>query len=99
MSDHEPEAGDEGWPCYLSPDVELLLLDPAINPDLFSAILAVTVTINEHRGDVPGHTASEKWPRQRRLPLGADGSLGVAEYVVVADADPPHCILTRVQPY
>ncbi|GAA0488683.1 hypothetical protein ACFQ2B_00185 [Streptomyces stramineus] len=48
---------------------------------------------------MPGSTASAKWPQQRRLPLGRDGSLGVAEYVIVADAYPPHCVLTRVQLY
>lgn len=99
MTDHEAEAEGEGWPCYLSEDVERLLTDPAINPDLFSAILAATVAINTSRGQVPGHTASPTWPQQRRLPLGPGGALGVAEYVVVADADPPHCVLTRVQPY
>ncbi|RKN36678.1 hypothetical protein [Streptomyces hoynatensis] len=97
MSDHEDDG--EGWPCYLSPDVERFLSDPATDPQLFSAVLSVTVAINEYRGEVPGNTASSKWPQQRRLPLGTDGSLGVAEYVIVADADPPHCILTRVQPY
>jgi hypothetical protein len=89
----------EGWPCHLSPEVERLLLDPKTDPQMFSAILATTVVINETSGEVPGHTASQQWPQQRRIPLGPHGSLGVAEYVVVADADPPHCILTRVQPY
>ncbi|MDT0310250.1 hypothetical protein RM780_25330 [Streptomyces sp. DSM 44917] len=89
----------EGWPCYLAPEAESFLLDPATDPQLFSAVLAATVAINTHRGDVPGHSASAKWPEQRRLALGPDGALGVAEYVVVAHADPPHCVLTRVQPY
>ncbi|MFB7464287.1 hypothetical protein ACFCZ1_12440 [Streptomyces sp. NPDC056224] len=31
------------------------------------------------------------------MPLGADGSLGNAEYVIVAD--PPHIVLTRIQLY
>jgi hypothetical protein len=48
---------------------------------------------------VPGSTASPKWPEQRRIPLGADGALGIAEYVIVADADPPHIVLTRIQLY
>ncbi|GAB2891471.1 hypothetical protein [Streptomyces mayteni] len=96
MSDHDD--GD-GWPCYLAPGVERFLADPATDPRLFSAVFAATVAINEHRGEVPGSTASSKWPQQRRIPLGADGSLGVAEYVIVADAEPPHCVLTRVQPY
>ncbi|KAB8160222.1 hypothetical protein FH609_028395 [Streptomyces sp. 3MP-14] len=95
----DPHAEGDGWSCYLAPGVEELLLDPAVAPALFGAILAATVAINEHQGDVPGHTASEKWPQQRRLPLGPGGVLGVAEYVVVAEANPPHCVLTRVQLY
>jgi hypothetical protein len=67
--------------------------------EVFGAIIAATVQINETRGMVAGSTASAKWPQQRRLPLGHDGGLGVAEYVIVADADEPHCVLTRVQLY
>lgn len=89
----------EGWPCHLSADVTQLLMDPAVDPQVFSAVVALTVVINKTRGAVPGHTASEQWPQQRRVPIGEDGSLGVAEYVIVADADEPHCILTRVQLY
>jgi hypothetical protein len=33
------------------------------------------------------------------MPLGPDGSLGIAEYVTVPDADPPHIVLTRIQLY
>jgi hypothetical protein len=66
---------------------------------VFGAIIAATVQINETRGMVPGSTASAKWPQQRRLPLGRDGFLGVAEYVIVANADEPHCVLTRIQLY
>ncbi|MFE5216387.1 MULTISPECIES: hypothetical protein [unclassified Streptomyces] len=55
--------------------------------------------INETRGEVPGSSASAKWPEQRRMPLDRDASLGIAEYVIVADADPPHIVLTRVQLY
>ncbi|WP_445519517.1 hypothetical protein [Streptomyces sp. NEAU-174] len=40
-----------------------------------------------------------KWHQQRRIPLDWDGILGVAEYVIVADADPPYIVLTRIQPY
>ncbi|AZQ71917.1 MULTISPECIES: hypothetical protein [Streptomyces] len=89
----------EGWPCLLSDEVAQLLLSRAVSPALFSAIIALTVVINETRGDAPGHTASDKWPELRRVALGADGSLGVAEYVVVAYADEPHSVLTRVQPF
>ncbi|WP_413098201.1 hypothetical protein [Streptomyces sp. Inha503] len=48
---------------------------------------------------VPGSTASMKWPQQRGMLLGRDGVLGVAEYVIVADADPPYIVLTRIQLY
>ncbi|MGA5559238.1 hypothetical protein [Streptomyces lavendulocolor] len=49
-----------------------------------------------HRG---AGTASAKWPQQRRLPLGTDGALGIAGYVIVVDADPPHIVLTPIQLY
>lgn len=90
---------DEGWPGYPSREVATLLEDPAISPELFSAVVALTVEINRTRGAVRGATASPTWPEQQRVPLGPDGILGVAEYVVVADADPPYCVLTRVQPW
>ncbi|WJY35831.1 hypothetical protein QT196_00230 [Streptomyces sp. P9-2B-2] len=93
--DEEPE----GWQCVLSEEVTELLMDKRLPGDVFGAIVAATVVINETRGVVPGSTASAKWPQQRRLALGAGGSLGVAEYVIVADADPPHIVLTRVQLY
>jgi hypothetical protein len=93
------EPGEEGWPCHFSEYVAELLADPLVSPAVFSAIAALSVEINETRGEVPGHTASVQWPQQRRVPLGKDGVLGVAEYVVVADAAEPHCIITRVQLY
>ncbi|MFE2684534.1 hypothetical protein [Streptomyces mirabilis] len=89
----------EGLPCVLSEEVTELLMDKALSGAVFGAIVAATVVIDETRGEVPGSTASAKWPQQRRMPLGADGSLGIAEYVIVADADPPHIVLTRVQLY
>jgi hypothetical protein len=67
--------------------------------DVFGAIVAATIVINETRGEVPGSTASAKWPQQGRLPLGTDCGLGTAEYVIVADANPPHIVLTRIQLY
>ncbi|MFD3681826.1 hypothetical protein [Streptomyces sp. NPDC058613] len=48
---------------------------------------------------VPGSTASAKWPEQRRIALGPGGSLGIAEYVIAKNADPPQIVLTRVQLY
>ena len=89
----------EGWPCHFSEGVAELLADSQISPELFSAIAALSVEINETRGNVSGHTASAQWPQQRRVPLGKDGHLGVAEYVVVANAAEPHCVITRVQLY
>ncbi|MGW9440608.1 hypothetical protein [Streptomyces sp. NPDC055607] len=98
MSDaYEPEPA--GWPCVLSEEVTALLLDPAVPPEVFTAIVALTVTINETRGEVEGSTASAKHPQQRRVALGEDGVLGVAEYVIAAHADPPQIVLTRVQLY
>ncbi|WP_395292210.1 hypothetical protein ACF9IK_00300 [Kitasatospora hibisci] len=98
--DEDGEGGeDEGWPCYLSPEVEALFQDPAVTGAVFSAIVSATVRINAARGLVPGSTASERWPQQRRIALGPGGSLGIAEYVIVADAPEPHCVITRVQLY
>ncbi|WP_329012312.1 hypothetical protein [Streptomyces sp. NBC_00690] len=51
------------------------------------------------KGSIPGSTASSKRPQQRRVPLGLDGFLGVAEYVIVTDADETHCVVTRIQLY
>ncbi|GAA3515180.1 hypothetical protein FHR32_003751 [Streptosporangium album] len=93
------EPAEEGWPCYFSEGVAELLADPQISPTLFSAVAALSVEINETRGDVSGHTASARWPQQRRVPLGENGMLGVAEYVVVADTVEPHCVITRAQLY
>ncbi|MEU8530093.1 hypothetical protein AB0C77_31620 [Streptomyces sp. NPDC048629] len=95
----EPYDEPEGWPCVLSEEVTDLLMEKTLSAEVFAAIVAATVVINETRGAVPGSTASARWPQQRRIPLGADGSLGVAEYVIVADADPPQIVLTRVQLY
>lgn len=73
--------------------------DLSLPTDVFGAIVAATVQINQTRGMVPGSTASARWPQQRHLPLGSHGSLGVAECIIVADADEPHCVLTRIQLY
>ncbi|MGW2207453.1 hypothetical protein [Streptomyces sp. NPDC001774] len=97
MSD--PYDEPEGWPCVLSEEVTDLLMDSSLPADVFAAIVALTVTINEARGEVLGSSASAKWPQQRRIPIGVDGSLGVAEYVIVAHAEPPQIVLTRVQLY
>lgn len=95
MSEHD----DEGLPVVLSEDATELMRDPALPGDVFGAIVAATVQINQARGMVPGSTASVRWPQQRRMVLGEGGVLGVAEYVIVEDADPPHIVLTRIQLY
>ncbi|OKJ19358.1 hypothetical protein AMK23_34215, partial [Streptomyces sp. CB02130] len=61
-------------------------MDAALPGDVFGAVVVATMLINETRGEVPGSTASPRWPQQRRMPLGAYGSLGIAEYVIAADA-------------
>ncbi|MFI9721081.1 hypothetical protein ACIHFE_15745 [Streptomyces sp. NPDC052396] len=95
----ETEDTPDGWTCLLSDEVAELLSDVALPADVFSAVIAATVAINECKDDVPGSTASDRWPAQRRLPLGAGGALGIAEYVMVADAEEPYCVITRVQLY
>ena len=97
--DSDGGGGDEGWPCCPSQGVAALLADPTTSAELFRAVVALTVEINRTRGAVPGATGSLTWRQQYRVPLGTGGTLGVAEYVVVADADPPYCVLTRVQPW
>ncbi|MGW6454706.1 hypothetical protein ACWF94_02060 [Streptomyces sp. NPDC055078] len=42
----------EGWPCLLSEDVDALLKDLSLSGDVFAAIVAATVQINETRGMV-----------------------------------------------
>ncbi|WP_405640023.1 hypothetical protein [Streptomyces uncialis] len=77
----------------MSAEVDALLGDLALPADVCGAIIAVTVRINETKGHVPGSTASSRCSQQRRVPIGPDGSLSIA------DADEPHCVLTRVQLY
>ncbi|MDH6545887.1 hypothetical protein [Streptomyces sp. SPB4] len=89
----------DGWQCVLSEEVTNLLLDEALPDEVFAAVVSATVLINTTRGEVPGATASAKWPEQRRMPLGPDGAFGLAEYVIVAHAEPPQIVLTRVQLY
>jgi hypothetical protein len=58
-----------------------LMADPKTSPALFSAIAALSVVINETRGEAPGHTASAKWPQQRRcrsVGIGFSGSLSTS---------------------
>ncbi|MEU3408549.1 hypothetical protein ABZ766_31995 [Streptomyces sp. NPDC006670] len=87
---------DEGLPCVLSENVAQLMMDPSLPPDVFGAIVAAVVTIGESGGIVPGSTASPRRPQQRRLALGAEGELGIAEYVISRDEDPPQIVITHV---
>lgn len=80
----------------LSENVSRLMMDPSLPPDVFGAIVAATVTIGEMSGMVPGSTASPRRQEQRRLALGAEGELGIAEYVISRDEDPPHIVITHV---
>nr|WSX54146.1 hypothetical protein OG409_37690 [Streptomyces sp. NBC_00974] len=43
-----------------------------------------------------GSTASPRRPQERRLALGAEGELGIAEYVISRDEDPPQIVITHV---
>ncbi|MFF3864114.1 hypothetical protein [Streptomyces sp. NPDC002209] len=90
------EPYDEGLPCVLSAHVAQLMMDPSLPPDVFGAIVAAMVTIGETGGMVAGSTASPRRPQQRRLALGADGELGIAEYVISRDEDPPEIVITHV---
>lgn len=87
---------DEGLPCVLSENVSQLMMDPSLPPEVFGAIVAAMVTIGELGGIVPGSTASPRRPQQRRLALGAEGELGIAEYVISRDEDPPQIVITHV---
>ncbi|MFE2879599.1 hypothetical protein ACFXG6_33515 [Streptomyces roseus] len=87
---------DEGLPCVLSENVSQLMMDPSLPPEVFGAIVAAMVTIGETGGLVPGSTASPRRFQQRRLALGADGELGIAEYVISRDEDPPQIVITHV---
>ncbi|MGP3975880.1 hypothetical protein ACTWQF_18085 [Streptomyces sp. 8N114] len=61
MSDPYGDEG-EGWPCVLSDEVDALLKDLSLPPEVFGAIVAAKVQINETRGMVSGSTASTRGP-------------------------------------
>ncbi|MFJ6784706.1 hypothetical protein [Streptomyces yangpuensis] len=86
----------DSLPCVLSETVSQLMMDPTLSPDVFGGIVAAMVTIGEMGGLVPGSTASSRRPQQRRLPLGAEGELGIAEYVISRDEDPPRIVITHI---
>ncbi|MER7761349.1 hypothetical protein [Streptomyces sp. NPDC097619] len=87
---------DDSLPCVLSETVSQLMMDPTLSPDVFGAIVAAMVTIGEMGGLVPGSTASPRRPQQRRLALGPEGELGIAEYVISRDEVPPQIVITHI---
>ncbi|MFJ5808474.1 hypothetical protein OG906_03065 [Streptomyces sp. NBC_01426] len=100
MSDtHEGESDPVGLPCVLSEDVARFMIDPNLPPWAMGAIIAAMVGIGESRGLVPGSTTAEEWPECRLLPLGDDGTLGIVEYVIAEDAEPPQVVVTRILLY
>ena len=52
MSDPYEEPEPDGWPCVLSEEVTSLLMDLTLPADVFGAVVAATVLINETRGEV-----------------------------------------------
>lgn len=42
----------EGWPCLVSDEVDALLPDLSLRADVFGAIVAATVQINQTKGIV-----------------------------------------------
>ncbi|MFJ1792653.1 hypothetical protein [Kitasatospora griseola] len=90
MSGHG-EAEDD--PLVLSPAVAESLGDPGTPPDVFSAVVAFLVDLREHPFPqlslpVPGR------PGMHSAPLPRD--LGLVEYTVDDDADPPRIYLSRI---
>ena len=89
---------DDGWPCLFSEAVAALLEDLTTTFDLLTAILALSVEINTTRGNPKGYTVDPAAPAFRRVVVSTDKAMFVAEFTVLADADAPYSILTRVQP-
>ncbi|MER7843346.1 hypothetical protein ABTZ03_05280 [Kitasatospora sp. NPDC096077] len=92
MSDHVEVPG-EGDPITFSPAVEELLGDPGTTPDLFSAVVAFLVDIRENAFPhlsmpVPGR------PGMHSAPLRRD--LGLVEYAVNEEQDPPRIYVSRI---
>ncbi|WP_031077724.1 hypothetical protein [Streptomyces sp. NRRL WC-3742] len=94
MSDDFAEyPDDEDDPITLSPAVEEFLADPATPADVFSAFVAFLVDLRENplphlSMPVPGR------PGMYSAPLRRD--LGLVEYAVAEDTDPPQVYVSRV---
>ncbi|MET8630052.1 hypothetical protein ABZW30_41105 [Kitasatospora sp. NPDC004669] len=96
MSAHDEEsyeASDEDDPITLSPAVEELLAAPGTSPDVFSAVVAFLVDLRENPFPhlslpVPGR------PGMHSAPLNRD--LGLVEYAVNEDIDPPRIYVSRI---
>ncbi|MFD8481553.1 hypothetical protein [Kitasatospora sp. NPDC059673] len=90
MSDHSEFEDD---PLILSPAVEESLDDPGTPADVFSTVVAFLVDLRENpcphlSMPVPGR------PGMHSAPLRRD--LGLVEYVVNDDTDPPRIYVSRI---
>ncbi|MCX5215936.1 hypothetical protein OG689_43130 [Kitasatospora sp. NBC_00240] len=88
--DDEPEEDD---PITFSPVVEEFLEDPGTPAEVFSAVVAFIVDLRENpfphlSMPVPGR------PGMHSAPLRRD--LGLVEYAVNEDADPPAIYVSRI---
>ncbi|MFF2115861.1 hypothetical protein [Kitasatospora sp. NPDC058184] len=87
------EFPDDDDPITVSPAVEEFLGDPGTPADVFSAVVAFLVDLREDpfprlSMPVPGR------PGMHSAPLRRD--LGLVEYAVNEDADPPRVYVSRV---
>ncbi|MBP0453954.1 hypothetical protein J5Y04_31090 [Kitasatospora sp. RG8] len=93
MSDYSDFLDDEDDPLTLSPAVEEFLGDPGTPADVFSAVVAFLVDLRENpfphlSMPIPGR------PGMHSAPLRRD--LGLVEYVVNEDLDPPRIYVSRI---
>ncbi|MFJ9777634.1 hypothetical protein ACIRVF_41415 [Kitasatospora sp. NPDC101157] len=93
MSDDFEHPDDEDDPITLSPVVEEFLGDPGTPAEVFSAVVAFLVDLRENpfphlSMPVPGR------PGMHSAPLRRD--LGLVEYAVNEDSDPPRIYVSRI---
>ncbi|MFF9646244.1 hypothetical protein [Kitasatospora aureofaciens] len=91
MSDYNDFPDDD--PVTLSPTAEEFLGDPGTPADVFSAVVAFLVDLRENpfphlSMPVPGR------PGMHSAPLRRD--LGLVEYAVNEDSDPPRIYVSRI---